>query len=53
MVTMSSDNERIKMNAWFIAGICLAGITLFLLFIWSLCIVAGRADEAMERMRDD
>ncbi len=29
------------------------GILFVYLFAYSLCIVAGRADEAMERMRDE
>ena len=36
------------MNAW-----CIGGIVLYLFvfaFVWSLCIAASRADEAMERM---
>lgn len=36
------------MNAW-----CIVWIIIYLMafaFFWSLCIVAGRADEAMERM---
>jgi hypothetical protein len=55
MVTASLDNERIKMNAWCIAGIALylSPIVLMLVFFLWLYIAARRADEAMERMRDD
>ena len=32
-------------------ALCCLGILLFLAFVYSLCVAAGRADEAMERMR--
>ncbi len=39
------------MNEYIMYALCCLGGLLFLAFIWSLCVAAARADDAMERMR--
>ena len=40
------------MKTELICCLCASGWVLGALFFWALCAVGGRADDAMERMRD-